>query len=155
MTRRNTIELPADRYAALQARNTAARAKPSAGDRQVATKRVRERGGDPGRPKAKERDVLKGCIAVLDSHPQIALWWRQNTGAMRDGTRFVKFSFRGASDLMAILKGGKFLAVECKATGKRASPDQAAFLDNVLDAGGYAVCVDSPDKLADYLRLLV
>ena len=148
------IRLDPKDYERIQARNTAARAKPAAGDGQVAGKRVRERGGVPGQAKVKEKDVLKGCIAVLDSHPQIALWWRQNTGAMRDGTRFVKFSFRGASDLMAVLKGGKFLAVEAKATGKRASPEQAAFLDNVLDAGGYAVCVDSPDKLADYLRIL-
>ena len=55
---------------------------------------------------------------------------------------------------MAVIAGGRFLACECKATGKHASPEQAAFLDNVLDAGGYAVCIDAPHKLADYLRIL-
>lgn len=98
-------------------------------------------------------------MAVLESHPRVALWWRQNTGAVKvDGKRFVRFSFTGASDLMAVLEGGdtggRFLAVECKATGKKASHEQQAFLDNVLDAGGWATCVDSPAKLTDYLRAL-
>lgn len=104
-----------------------------------------------------EAAVLRGCKDILAIHPSIAFFWRQQTGSMAspDGKRFVKFSFRGASDLMAVIKGqATFLAIECKATGKKASPEQAAFLDNVLDAGGYAVCVDSPQKLADYLRLI-
>lgn len=112
------------------------------------------------RPKMRESEVLRGCIEILDSHPRIAMWWRQNTGAVKvDGKRFVRFSFKGASDLMGVIKGGecagKFLAVECKATGKKASPDQAAFLDNVLDAGGWAICVDNPLKLSYYLKALL
>lgn len=108
------------------------------------------------KPKMSEKAVLSGCKAILDAHPLIALSWRQNTGAVNvDGKRFVKFSFRGASDLMAVTVYGKFLACECKATGKKASPEQAAFLDNVLDAGGYAVCVDAPHKLHEYLQAIV
>lgn len=105
-----------------------------------------------------ESRVLKGCMDILESHPCVALWWRQNTGAITKGTRHIKFSFKGASDLMAVMQGaawsGVFLAVECKATGKTATPDQQAFLKNVLDAGGLAICVDDPQKLIHYLRIL-
>ena len=98
-----------------------------------------------------EARVLRACMDVLEAHPAVALWWRQQTGAVKFGPRFVKFSFRGASDLMAVLQCGKFAAIECKTTGKRASPEQAAFLDNVNDAGGAAGCFDDPLKLKDWL----
>lgn len=109
--------------------------------------------------KLSESQVLRGCMEVLESHPCVFLWWRQNTGAVNvDGKRFVRFSFKGASDLMGVLQGGlggRFLAVECKATGKKASREQQGFLDNVLEAGGWAVCVDHPQKLTEYLRALL
>ena len=99
-----------------------------------------------------EARVLRACMDVLEAHPAVALWWRQQTGAVKFGPRFVKFSFRGASDLMAVLQcSGKFCAIECKATGGKPSPEQAAFLDNVNDAGGAAGCFDDPLKLKDWL----
>ena len=101
---------------------------------------------------ASEALVLRACMDVLEAHPAVALWWRQQTGAVKFGPRFVKFSFRGASDLMAVLQcSGKFCAIECKATGGKPSPEQAAFLDNVNDAGGAAGCFDNPLKLKDWL----
>lgn len=127
-----------------------------------AKSRVKRSGkAQPRAPEAKrvavpERDVLRACIAVLETHPAVRLWWRQNTAALPtpDGKRFIRFSFKGASDLMIILRGGMFMACEVKATGKRATPAQQAFLDNVLDAGGYAICVDDAQSLADYLRIV-
>ena len=99
-----------------------------------------------------ETRVLRACMDVMETHPAVKLWWRQNTGAGQVASgRVVKFSFRGASDLMGVLKGGAFLAVECKATGKHASPEQAAFLDNVSDAGGRSICVDDAGKLLRWL----
>ena len=102
-----------------------------------------------------EARVLRACMEVLEAHPYVAMWWRQNTGAGQLASgRFVKFSFRGASDLMGVLKGGAFLAVECKATGKHATPEQAAFLDNVSDAGGHSICVDDAGTLLRWLDSL-
>jgi len=62
--------------------------------------------------------------------------------------------FAGLDDLMGVLKGGAFLAVECKATGKHATPEQAAFLDNVSDAGGHSICVDDAGTLLRWLDSL-
>lgn len=96
-----------------------------------------------------EWKVLRECSDVLERHRNVAFWWRVNTGAMKmDNGRYVKFSFVGASDLMAVSTRGRFIAVECKATGKKPTADQRAFLDNVTKAGGLAVCVDHPGMLA-------
>jgi hypothetical protein len=102
-----------------------------------------------------ESEVMRNCQRLLDEHPQVAFWWRVNTGAMKmDNGRFVKFSFVGASDLMAVSTKGRFIACECKATGKKPTEEQAAFLANVERAGGLGVCVDHPGKLALALRAL-
>lgn len=101
-----------------------------------------------------ESTVLHDCSRVLDQHPLVAFWWRNNVGATTLRGRYVKFSFVGASDLMAVSTRGRFMAVECKATGKKPTDEQAAFLSNVKKAGGFAVCVDHPGKLVLALRNL-
>ena len=98
-----------------------------------------------------ERAVKEVCQDVLEAHPFVAFWWRQNTGAMRLGPRFIKFSFKGASDLMAQAVDGRFIAIETKATGKLANDDQAAFLSNVAAHNGYSVCIDDAGNLKDWL----
>jgi hypothetical protein len=85
---------------------------------------------------------------VLEAHPLIAFWWRQSTGAMKLNGRYVKFSFRGASDLMAVTVNGRFVACEVKGSGGRLTKDQEAFLENVRKAGGIALCVNNPELLA-------
>jgi hypothetical protein len=86
-------------------------------------------------------------MAILASHPAVALWWRQNTGGAKLGGFHVKFSFKGASDLMGVLKGGRFFAVEVKASDGVMSQDQINFLQNVADAGGFAAWVNSSSEL--------
>src|SRR3990167_7481038 len=38
-----------------------------------------------------EARVLRACMDVLEAHPYVAMWWRQNTGSMKIAGRFVKF----------------------------------------------------------------
>lgn len=106
------------------------------------------------KPFVPEYMVLAACQDVLEAHPLVALWWRQNTGAAQVAGRYIKFSFKGASDLMGVLTSGIFIAVECKATGKKASPEQHAFLANVIEAGGKAFIVDDAKDLHNALNLL-
>lgn len=116
-------------------------------ERQKSKRRARELSRIP------EWRVLKGCADLLASHPRVAFYWRQNTGSFQVAGRYIKFSFRGASDLMAVMKGtAQFWAIECKSTGKKATQDQQAFLDAVVAAGGRGVCVDDPKKLAAALN---
>lgn len=102
-----------------------------------------------------EKYVLRECSKILDRHPRIAFWWRVNTGAMKmDNGRYVKFSFVGASDLMAVTTVGRFVAVECKATGQSPTDPQQSFLDNVNAAGGLGLCVDHPTLLHEALTTI-
>ncbi len=105
-----------------------------------------------GPSKMREAHVLAACQSILEAHPAVALWWRQNTGAVKfQDSRYVKFSFRGAPDLMGILKGGRFFCVECKATGKAPNAAQQAFMDNVTGAGGLSIWTDDPARLPGLL----
>jgi hypothetical protein len=63
--------------------------------------------------------------------------------------RFVRFNgAKGCSDILGILPGGRFMAVECKLPGNRPTADQQAFLDAVRTAGGLAVVVHDVAELA-------
>jgi hypothetical protein len=118
------------------------------------------KGDNPAKVQAKpvvklaERDVLKCCLEVLENHQAVAFAWRQNTGLAMGGGHAVRFSFTGCSDVLGMLKGGRFLAVETKATGKQPSPEQQAFLDAVNAAGGLGICVDDPLTLIEALDAL-
>ena len=110
-----------------------------------------ESGRKRGGPKVREAEVLKVCMGLLETSSKVAIFWRQSTGAMKLDNRFLRFSFKGASDLMAVMVGGKFLACEVKAPGGKLSPEQEAFLSNVNQAGGYGLMVSDPAYLAKWL----
>ena len=57
----------------------------------------------------------------------------------------------GVSDIIGILPGGRFLAVECKAPGGSCSSAQSAFIGTVRNAGGVAVLAYD---LVDVVKLL-
>ena len=102
----------------------------------------------------RESQVMDAVQRILATHPKVAMFWRQNTGAAKLKGFYVKFSFKGAADWLGMLQGGRFLAVECKGTNGKASDDQIAFLKNVNDAGGFALVVDDPAQLIGALDAL-
>ena len=103
-------------------------------------------------PAARESQVMEAVAGILERHPLVAGFWRQNTGALKLDNRFIKFSFRGCSDYLGFLTDGRILAVECKATGKKPSPEQAAFLANVEKAGGFSCWTDDGVNLLEKLE---
>lgn len=104
------------------------------------------------RPRIRESQVMQAVQGILESHPLVACWWRQNSGGMRIDKRFIKFSFKGCADFLGFLTDGRILTVECKATGKRPTPEQQAFLDNVTQAGGFACWTDDGANLLEKLE---
>lgn len=107
-----------------------------------------------GRLATPERDILAGCLQLLNVHPKVAWAERMNTGAMKLDDRYVKFGFPGLSDIIGQLKTGQMLAVECKREGKLPTSDQNRFLFVVNNSGGFACWVDSIDKLTKLLNAL-
>ena len=84
-------------------------------------RRGRPQNSGHGSLPTRERDVLSACLALLRLRRIFA--WRQNSGAMRKPAgksgsreRFIRFAgAAGVADIIGILPGGRFLAVECKA----------------------------------------
>jgi hypothetical protein len=92
--------------------------------------------------------ALVEVLKVLRNHPAEAWCERQNSGAAKVGGRFIRFGWRGCSDVLGMMKDGRLLAVECKAKGGRLRPEQAAFLSLVRRFGGVAfVARDCRDVL--------
>ncbi len=71
-------------------------------------------------PRTNERHEAAALVEVLQAlrgNHSVAWVERQNTGATKVGERFIRFGWRGCSDLIGMLKDGRLLAVEVKAPG--------------------------------------
>jgi hypothetical protein len=60
---------------------------------------------------------------------------------------FMRTGERGSADIIGLLPGGRFLAVECKSAKGRLSPVQAAWLGEVERSGGAVFVARSADEL--------
>lgn len=107
---------------------------------EVATKRTNDR---------PEAAALLEVLKVLRHHPAVAWCERQNTGAAKVGERFIRFGWRGCSDLIGMMKDGRLLAVEVKAPSGKLRTEQAEFLSLVRRFGGVAFVARS---LSDVMR---
>ena len=98
-----------------------------------------------------EGRVLNGCLKYLEIRG--IYHWRNSTGAVqvRPG-QFMRFGKVGSSDILGILPGGRFLAVEAKAPDGRLSPEQKEFLEKIRCLGGLAIVARSFRELDAALR---
>ena len=85
-----------------------------------------------------EAAALREVLMTLRGHPAVAWAERQNSGAYKDGGRFIRYGWPGCSDILGQLRDGRFLAVEVKAPRGLLRPEQALFLERVRAAGGLA-----------------
>jgi hypothetical protein len=70
--------------------------------------------------------------------------WSNPSGAVRIRPgKFMSFGKKGSADIIGLLPGGKFLAVETKAPAGRLSPEQREFLEAVKQQGGMAIVARS------------
>jgi len=82
-----------------------------------------------------ETQLVKACLDYLRALGVFA--WRQNQGGIKRGKAYYRFcGASGISDIIGILPGGRFLAIECKRAPNKLTPAQADFLDRVNKAGG-------------------
>ena len=95
--------------------------------------------------------MVKAVLATLSLHPKVAWAARINSGSFEVDGRYVRASFKGCSDIIGMLKGGRWLAVECKSAKGKETSDQAAFGATVAKDGGLYVVARSVD---DVMRAL-
>jgi hypothetical protein len=99
--------------------------------------------GDPlprtrARPTLAEAAALAEVLRALRAHPRVAWAQRMNSGAIRAGTRYIRFGFPGCPDVLGQLTNGGLLACEVKGPGGKLRPEQRIFLAQVRAAGGVA-----------------
>ncbi len=80
--------------------------------------------------------------------------FRINVGMIPNGRGgFRKSLMTGMSDILAIGAGGRFVAIEVKRPGKKATEAQQQFLDRVEIAGGLAMVATCTKDVEDALKL--
>ena len=101
-----------------------------------------------GRAMTEEGAVVQACLEYLKIYG--AFVWRNNTGALKDKReRPVFFGKPGSSDILGLLPGGRFLAVECKSQKGKLSEKQKDFLAEVERLGGMAIVARSVDDVIE------
>jgi hypothetical protein len=103
-----------------------------------------------------ETSLTRACLQLLQLKRVFA--FRNNTGAAAFAgpagrKRFVRFSTPGAADILGVLPGGKFLAIEVKRPGNKPTAAQRAFLDAVTEAGGLSLVIHDVRDLQRALEL--
>lgn len=101
-------------------------------------------------PYENETALVNACIEVLRAFG--CHCWRQNTGAVRRGNRYIKFGFPGISDIIGWTPNGQFLAVECKRPGAVPSNEQRVFLELVKQSGGVAILAYDVEDIEQWRR---
>ena len=110
------------------------------------TKRV------PTRPL--EADVQRAILDCLNTHQKVAWAQRVNSGKVqtRHGSWF-KGADEGTSDIIGMLVGGRFLAIEVKRDAKgKATAEQVAFIKMVNNNGGLAMVAWSAEMVEEVLN---
>lgn len=106
---------------------------------------------------APERDIQAAILQYLAKCHKVAWAHRMNVGVFKqrnkDGSeRWIRFGFRGMSDIMGQLTDGRLLAIEVKKQGGKVSAEQAAFIQAVEAANGVGIVAYSVDDVIEALK---
>ena len=108
------------------------------------------------KPEPTEREIQKAILDYLRVHPKVVWCHRFNRGVMQSSYQgresYTQFNTcRGFSDLHFLLKGGRAGYCEVKLPGRKATEDQADFLQRCADAGALAFIATSVEDAAEAL----
>lgn len=160
MTRSRHITLSADQQVRLAARLRPSTSSSSDSNALAKTSSVKPKPNSAkwktrrGRRRNPETNITKAVLTYLRVHPAVEWAERINSGAAMIKGQFIRFGFKGCSDIIGQLRrsaGGVFLAVETKAK-EDLTDDQRAFLDMVGGAGGFVAVPRSVDDVAAALQ---
>ena len=60
--------------------------------------------------------------------------WRNNSGAIKIGKRFIKFGLKGSPDIIGYNQKGRFIGVEIKIGTDQLSIEQTNFIANAIES---------------------
>jgi hypothetical protein len=108
----------------------------------------------------KEQELVKLILQYLNLKGHFC--WRNNTGAVKSiytdkhgksRTRMWWAGIKGASDILGVLKGGKFLAIECKIGKNKPTIHQQNFLNQIHQRGGLAIVAYNLEDVKNKMNL--
>lgn len=94
--------------------------------------------------------------AILDLLKSMGFYaWRQNSGKINIGKRWINLGNEGLSDIVGFHRlTGRMVAIECKQAKERISDAQREFLDTVERAGGIALIAYHVEDIAESLAAI-
>lgn len=97
-----------------------------------------------------EAEILRDCLKYLDMLPETHAQ-RANCGSVKVGGRFIRWNKPGTADILVCYRG-RWIGVECKRDGESPTPDQVAWGQSIVEAGGVYLVVHSWMELRDELQ---
>jgi hypothetical protein len=100
-----------------------------------------------------ETDIQKSILAYLSL---FGFFWKARTTGLWDAKRkiFRTSMMKGVSDIVGVLRGGRFMSVEVKRPGHEPTPHQILFMQRVRAAGGIAIVASSVENVSHILQQL-
>lgn len=94
-------------------------------------------------PPPRETQIQAAILRAL-AYRRDVFAWRNNTGALPNQQgRKIRFGKKGSGDILGLVAGGRFLALECKRPGEEPTEAQLAFGAAVRAKGGFYAVVRS------------
>lgn len=109
--------------------------------------------------KPTESQITKAILEYLAYKDIFA--WKVNSGMfffkdIKTGkTRMFKAGLKGMSDIIGIIKGGIFLAIEVKVPKGKLTPDQKSFLDKIKQCGGISFVAHNIEEVEQKLKNII
>lgn len=106
----------------------------------------------PKLPRPLEKDVQSAIMDYL-TMAHIFAWVNKTQGTFNAQRGcFIKTKMKkGVSDILGVLPGGRFLAIEVKRPGEKMTPEQVQFVSDVNNRGGVAFTADNVKTVAEVL----
>lgn len=96
--------------------------------------------------KHKEADIKRAIESYLKAKGCLVIPYR-TTGIRTENKGWIPARRKGIADLLGLSREGKFWAIEVKAPGGRATPEQEQFLESVRSFGCKAFIAMSVDDV--------
>ena len=101
--------------------------------------------------KTLEKDIQRLIMEWLRWN-KVFCWKNNSVGIKKPNGSFIQVGMRGVSDILGILNGGIFLAIEVKVPNKKPSPFQVEFINHIIENGGIAFVAHSLEEVKFELK---
>ncbi len=97
--------------------------------------------------------LVNEILLACGSRKDLTLW-KNATGAVKIGERFLRFGMRGSPDIIGIAEDGRFVGIEVKTGGARQTPEQKLFQAMVFRRRGVYILAHCLKDVEDGLSFL-